>query len=126
VTRTIQTDRPRARVAAVLVAAGFALGLAGSILTTAAAPADGSVAVDTFQFMPRELDVKAGTKVIWTNQDDVTHTVTSGTPEQRSDLFNATLNGKGARFEFTFARGGTFTYFCNRHQQMRGTIKVSE
>ncbi len=107
---------------------GLLMVSAAGLRMVEAAPADqtATAAIDTFQFMPRSLEVTVETKVVWTNNDDVTHTVTSGTPDQRTDLFNATLNGKGAKFEFTFSTPGTFTYFCNRHQQMRGEIKVTE
>ena len=27
-------------------------------------------------------------------------------------------------FSFTFSRAGTYTYFCDRHQSMRGEIRV--
>jgi plastocyanin len=38
--------------------------------------------------------VKAGTRLTWTNQDDITHTVTSGTPEQRDGRFEMPLDGR--------------------------------
>ncbi len=90
-------------------------------LQNSASPA---VTIEAFQFKPRDLEVKAETKVVWTNDDDVLHTVTSGVPERRTDLFNGSLNGKGMKFEFTFTKPGTYAYFCNRHQHMRGEITV--
>lgn len=94
-----------------------------AVLALQATPTQ-AVTIDTFQFKPRDLEIREGTKVVWTNEDDVQHTVTSGTPEGRTELFNTLLNGKGARFEFTFAQAGTYRYFCNRHQHMRGEIVV--
>jgi plastocyanin len=45
------------------------------------------VVIQTFQFQPTPLAVKAGTLVTWTNNDDIEHTVTAGTPEAAmSDL----------------------------------------
>jgi len=117
------------RTAALAVALGLGAGMAVAGPRFAqAAPAEPVVAaeIDTFQFKPREIEVKVGTKLVWTNNDDVTHTVTSGTPEQRSDLFNGTLNGKGTKFELALIRAGTITYFCARHPHMRGEIKVRE
>jgi len=70
------------------------------------------------------IEVKAGTRVTWANADDITHTVTSGTPENRDGQFNTPLPGKGTTFSFTFSRAGTYTYFCDRHQSMRGEIRV--
>lgn len=83
------------------------------------------VDLKTFQFTPDTLRVSAGTTVRWTNQDDIEHTVTAGTPSKRNASFNATLAKKGATAERTFDRAGTFTYFCDRHQFMRGTITVT-
>ncbi|HEV8363586.1 MAG TPA: plastocyanin/azurin family copper-binding protein [Gemmatimonadaceae bacterium] len=85
------------------------------------------VAIDlkTFQFAPDTLRVSVGTTVRWTNQDDIEHTVTAGSPSERDASFNATLAKKGATAERMFDRAGTFMYFCDRHQFMRGTITVT-
>ncbi|HEY7567629.1 MAG TPA: plastocyanin/azurin family copper-binding protein [Gemmatimonadaceae bacterium] len=83
------------------------------------------VDLKTFQFTPDTLRVRVGTTVRWTNQDDIEHTVTGGSPSERDAAFNATLAKKGATAERTFDRAGTFTYFCDRHQFMRGTITVT-
>ena len=100
--------------------------LATLILTSAplAQPArsgnGAGVVIQTFQFKPTPLEVKAGTPVTWTNNDDIQHTVTSGTPEGRDERFDAPLMGKGA-----FKQPGTYTYFCARHQAMHGEIRVN-
>ena len=84
-----------------------------------------SVTIQTFQFKPSTLEVKVGARVTWINQDDIAHTVTSGTPENRGGRFDARLNGKGSSFSFTFTQPGTYSFFCNRHQSMRGQIRVN-
>ena len=83
------------------------------------------VDLKTFQFAPDTLHVSVGTTVRWMNQDEIEHTVTAGSPSQRDAAFNATLAKKGATAERTFDKAGTFTYFCDRHQFMRGTITVT-
>jgi plastocyanin len=83
------------------------------------------VAIQLFQFQPGQLEVKAGTQVTWTNQDDIEHTVTSGTPERPDGRFNSVMAGKGKTASFTFTEAGTYPYFCNRHQSMRGEIRVN-
>lgn len=89
------------------------------------APQIGStVTIQTFQFKPAKIEVKVGTQVTWTNQDDIRHTVTSGAPEKKDGQFDAPLAGKDKRFSFTFSQPGTYTYFCDRHQHMRGEIEV--
>jgi plastocyanin len=93
--------------------------------TAQAGPAAAAVNIQTFQFQPGDLTVRAGTRVTWTNRDQITHTVTSGTPENRDQRFNAPLAGQGTTFAHTFAQAGTYPYFCDRHQSMRGTVRVN-
>ena len=84
-----------------------------------------AVTIQLFQFQPGRLEIKAGTTVIWVNQDDILHTVTLGTPENRNGSVNLNLSGKGATVSFTFDRPGEYEYFCDRHQSMRGRILVT-
>jgi plastocyanin len=89
-------------------------------------PNETGVTIQTFQFKPAALEVKAGTGVSWTNGDDILHTVTSGTPERPDGRFHSPLDGKGATYRRIFADPGTYPYFCNRHRSMRGEIVVTE
>ena len=82
------------------------------------------VEVKVFQFRPGRLDVKVGSSVTWVNQDDIGHTVTSGTPASPGGTFDATLAGTGSTTTVTFAPRGVYPYFCSRHQAMRGEIRV--
>lgn len=83
------------------------------------------VTIRTFQFTPTPLEVRVGTQVTWTNQDDIGHTVTSGSPESRDSRFDSRLDGIGATGSVTFTQPGTSDYFCNRHQSMRGQVRVN-
>jgi plastocyanin len=103
------------------VACALVLSLAGP--STAATSAS-RVEVRIFQFRPGQLEIKAGTKVAWTNQDDITHTVTSGTPDTRDGRFGQRLEGKGAVTTVEFKEPGVYPYFCERHPSMRGEIRV--
>ncbi len=101
---------------------------AGPLVSQAADPQKepgSAITIRVFQFQPGQLDVKAGSRVTWTNQDDIEHTVTSGTPDRPDGRFNSRLSGKGATFSFTFTQPGTYSYFCNRHQSMRGEVRVN-
>jgi plastocyanin len=102
-------------VAAVVLALG-----AGS----AGAQPQQDVTVQTFQFKPTPIEVPVGSKVTFTNQDDITHTVTSGTPESRDGKFNHHLAGKGATATVELTQRGVYPYFCERHRSMRGEITV--
>ena len=64
--------------------------------------------------------VPVGTTVVWTNRDDIPHTVAAA---DGGPLRSAPLD-TGDQFAFTFTQAGTFSYFCSIHPKMRGTIVV--
>jgi plastocyanin len=85
-------------------------------------------------FKPGQLEVQAGTKVTWKQQDPGTHTVTSGTVEQGTagvtpkpdDAFDSGGLATDETFEHTFEEPGTYSYFCSLHPAtMRGEIRVT-
>jgi len=104
------------------VACAAVLALAG---LSVAAPTESQVGVRVFRFQPGQLEVGAGSRVTWTNQDDITHTVTSGTPEQRDGRFDRRLEGQGTAATVEFTAPGVYPYFCSRHPSMRGEIRVN-
>lgn len=116
---------PIGRVAAVLVAV-VGPAAAPALAADAVGGKEVAVAIKTFQFQPGRLEVKTGAKITWTNQDEVLHTVTSGTPETRDGRFGSPLDGKGATTSVTFTEPGTYPYFCERHQSMQGEIRVQQ
>ncbi|MGA2128798.1 MAG: cupredoxin family copper-binding protein [Xanthobacteraceae bacterium] len=91
------------------------------ILAAAGARADeAKVKIDNFTFEPQVLTVRAGTTVVWTNADDIPHTVTSSSRGQfKSKALDTTDS-----FSFTFREAGTFAYFCSLHPHMTATIRV--
>jgi plastocyanin len=76
------------------------------------------VRIDNFSFAPQTLHVAAGTTVTWSNQDDIPHTVVS------SGLFRSTALDTNDKFSFTFAKPGTYSYFCGIHPKMTGSVEV--
>ncbi len=113
----MSTDRIR-EVALTVATTALMIGAPGS------AESLQGVTVKLFKFQPSPAEVAAGAKVCWTNQDDIAHTITSGTPEKRDGRFNMPLNGKGATATVEFKDPGVYAYFCDRHQSMRGEIRV--
>ena len=83
--------------------------------------AEAQVTVDNFTFVPAVLTVAAGTRVTWTNRDDIPHTVTSS--DQPRVLRSPPLD-TGESYGVTFDRPGTYTYFCSLHPHMQGTVIV--
>jgi plastocyanin len=78
------------------------------------------VAIDNFSFLPKEITVAAGTTVVWTNHDDVPHTVASADDQFKK---SAALD-TDETFSHTFTTAGTFTYFCSIHPHMTGKVIV--
>ena len=84
-------------------------------------PAGGNdIAVKNFAFAPGNLSVQTGDAVTWTNMDDVSHTVTAD-----NDAFDSGAFGAGATFQITAGPPGTYTYFCQIHPFMKGTLTVT-
>jgi amicyanin len=84
------------------------------------ATARSSVKIDNFKFGPRTLTVTAGTKVTWTNDDSVAHSVNFS-----SGKINSKTLDQHAKFSHTFSAPGTYKYICAIHPFMHGTIVVT-
>lgn len=95
-----------------LLLAGFAL---------AAAPAEAAVSIDNFTFAPAVLAVAPGTRVVWTNRDDIPHTVVSA--DEPRVLASPPLDTEDS-FAFTFATPGRYRYFCSLHPHMQAEVVV--
>jgi plastocyanin len=93
--------------------------------TPAPEPAAAQITIKLFQFQPGTITVQPGTRVIWTNQDDIEHSVTSGTPPDGDGRFDSGFFGKGQTFAMTFEQPGEYPYFCRRHNSMTGTVTVA-
>ncbi len=87
--------------------------------TSTPASTGNSVTIMNFAFSPATLTVKTGTKVTWTNNDTVTHTVTAD-----QGAFDSGNISPGSTFSFTFTKAGTYSYHCNIHHSMTATITV--
>jgi plastocyanin len=95
-----------------------------SAMQVAAASATKAATIKVFQFQPTAIEVRAGMTVTWTNEDNIDHTVTSGTPETPVGNFDSGGFGRGRSFSAIFHTPGEYAYFCARHKSMRGTVKV--
>jgi len=77
--------------------------------------------ISDFAFDPDPISITVGDTVTWTNEDGFAHTVTAD-----DDSFDSGNLDSGATFEQTFDEAGDFTYHCNIHSQMTGTVSVSD
>jgi len=87
----------------------------------AAAPAGKvvEVKIDNFSFSPQTLTIAAGTTVIWTNRDDIPHTVVSD-----DKVFKSKVLDTDEKFTYTFDKAGNFPYFCSVHPKMTAKVIV--
>ncbi|MFL5859164.1 MAG: cupredoxin family copper-binding protein [Solirubrobacteraceae bacterium] len=83
------------------------------------AAGDPPVAVADFHFSPAATTIHVGDTVTWTNNGPSSHTATA-----RNGGFDTGVLKKGQSASHTFTQTGTFTYFCQIHPFMHGTIVV--
>jgi plastocyanin len=110
----------------VLMAVGIAAvalmggGGRSSVASAGQPPASNAeVKIDNFSFGPATVTVAAGTTVTWTNRDDIPHTVVSD-----DKVFKSKVMDTDEKFSFTFAKPGTYSYFCSVHPKMTGKVVV--
>jgi plastocyanin len=82
------------------------------------------VAIRAFAFHPAEVRIKRGTRVAWVNCDAAggdAHTSTSD-----AGAWDSPFLASGAAFARAFDATGSFTYHCEPHPAMRGTVVVED
>jgi plastocyanin len=87
------------------------------------AHADGgptTVSIGNFVFTPKELTVKAGTTVTWTNKDDIPH----GIAWTKNAFARSQALDTDDSYTVTFTTPGTYQYFCYLHPNMVGSLVV--
>ena len=75
-------------------------------------------------YIPSEVSIKTGDSVTWQNQDVAFHSVTSGSYDEPSDLFDSGHMDPDEPFTLTFDENGVYDYFCTLHPWMKGKIIV--
>ena len=107
---------------AVLTLGGVFTGCGSSHRSAGGNGAPNTIVIRNFAFEPSTLLVAPGATVTVRNIDSATHTVTAdgaGTP------FDTGKVAAGAAATFTApARPGTYSYICEIHQFMHGTLQV--
>jgi plastocyanin len=77
------------------------------------------VEIVDFAYDPDPVVVQVGGKVTWINQDSAPHTATADDGSfDTGDLEQGKLKSE------TFKQPGTFTYFCEVHPYMHGSVEV--
>ena len=110
----------RLRAGAVVALAFCAAFAVPALFATAAGPAPAVEAkIAKFAYEPKEITIAPGTKVVWTNQDETPHTVTSNDKSFASKGLDT-----DDKFEHVFSKEGDFGYICTVHPFMTGVVHV--
>jgi plastocyanin len=78
-----------------------------------------TVTIDDFTYRPSTLTVTAGQTVRFLNDDQEAHTITS-----TSGIFDSAGVDTHGTWTYTFKKPGRYTYYCELHPYMKGTIIV--
>jgi plastocyanin len=79
------------------------------------------VFISSMAFSPAQLDVESGTTIVWSNQDNLPHTVTAD-----DGTFDSGALFSGETYSFTFQSPGRITYHCSIHPFMTASVAVSD
>ena len=126
-------------LAPLLALAACGGGSGSTAATKAAAPAaskpGATVNIPLLSFDPVTTTIKTGQTVTWVNGNDINHVLVEGTYKVDSSMlrtdetddkaFNLVVAKKGDTVEHTYAKAGTFTYYCTIHKGMNATVVVT-
>ncbi|MEA2219608.1 MAG: hypothetical protein QOJ35_2234 [Solirubrobacteraceae bacterium] len=117
-----QTGMRRPPLLAALLGAALLAGCGGqdAAQRTTAPPTD-RIRIANFLFDPDPVTVRVGRRIAIVNADRTAHTLTEKGGARSFD--SGTVEGSG-RGSVTFPKVGTFTYYCEFHATMRGTVTV--
>src|SRR5215217_6660407 len=82
-------------------------------------PKTWKVAIEDFDFEPADVAIQPGDTIMWVNEGNTPHTVTSDDGRFDSEVLNP-----GDSFRLTFPEAGTFSYHCEIHPSMTGSVTV--
>ena len=77
-------------------------------------------------FIPNTVIANVGDMITWQNNDDMAHTITSGSPTSgTSGVFDSGMLQSGFQYSSTLSNPGTYHYFCMIHPWMEGKVIVN-
>lgn len=95
------------------------------------------IAISNFAFDPNSVQAAVGDTIVWTNEDDIAHTVTSGRAKKQGvpgvsenrdampdGVFDSGTMELNDTFEFVAKESGTFNYFCAIHAGMSAQLVI--
>jgi plastocyanin len=81
------------------------------------------VPIANFAYHPATVTVAVGTRITFVNHDQTAHTATSSASPRAFD--SGTL-GPGQSKTITLSKPGTYSYYCQFHPFMHGTVIVAK
>ena len=75
-------------------------------------------------YIPSTIVTKKGEPVTWINEDSAFHSVTSGTYDAPTELFDSGHLDPYEPFSYTFDEDGVYDYYCTLHPWMEGQVIV--
>ena len=107
-------------VGSIALALGHSRGPSRQAATSVVAPGETArLRIANYAFAPPSLNVRAGTTITVTNADATAHTATA-----RTGAFDTGTLQPGQTAHLTLDKPGVYTYYCQFHAFMTGTIKV--
>jgi plastocyanin len=89
--------------------------------TSAPAVENVTVRIDGMRFNPQKITVKPGTTVTWVHGSQMPHTISGNADGMRSGTLY-----KGQKYTHTFNTTGNYSYVCELHPSMRGSVVVEQ
>lgn len=89
------------------------------LVASALALSEQAIDIANFAFSPSSVTVQPNTSITWTNQDSSDHTVTFS----NVDIDSGNI-AQGKTFTVSLGDPGHYTYHCNIHSFMTGSIDV--
>ena len=88
-------------------------------VSTSVFATDTAINISQFTFTPASIEVAAGSKVTWINEDKAVHSVISDAAGFGSEPLK-----RGDQFSTPFSTPGTYKYHCGFHGYMTGVVIV--
>lgn len=88
-------------------------------------PSNLVVRIQSSAFIPQTITIGAGSSLVWSNVDALTHTVSSTNSLEPLCGPNVLLTGS-VRCTNIFMTPGVYPYYCTIHPTMRGTVIVAQ
>ncbi len=104
-----------------LVGSGGSSTTAKATHTPPTAGSSSSISIVNGKFRPKNVTVKLGATLTWTNNGDKPETITSDAP----GVFDSGPLAPSATWKYTFSKAGTFPYHSTDTSGMFGSVTVT-